>query len=69
MKHEAAQTITEVATRAQYGGSAIATIFSFINQYAAAIGVVIAILGFCVNWYYKHKQDKREEKRMGNEHP
>jgi hypothetical protein len=39
----------------QYIGSSIGVVFSFINQYAAAIGVLIAILGFLVNWYYKHK--------------
>jgi uncharacterized membrane protein len=59
--HDTAQTIMDVATKAQYGGSAVAAIFSFLNQYAAGIGVCIAVLGFCVNWYYRHKQDKREE--------
>jgi uncharacterized membrane protein len=60
--HDTAQTIAEIASKAQYGGSAAATVFYFINQYAAAIGVVIAVLGFVVNWYYKHKAHKLLEK-------
>lgn len=60
--HETAQTVAEIATKAQYGGSAAATVFYFINQYAAAIGVLIAVLGFCVNWYYKAKAHRLLEK-------
>lgn len=63
MQHsETAQKIAEAATTAQYGGSAVATVFYFINQYAAAIGVLIAVLGFCVNWYYKAKAHRLLEK-------
>jgi uncharacterized membrane protein len=65
--HETAQTVAEIATKAQYGGSAAATVFYFINQYAAAIGVVIAVLGFVVNWYYKHKAHKLIEAKYAKE--
>jgi hypothetical protein len=63
MQHsETAQTIAEVATKVQYSGSVAATVFYFINQYAAAIGVLIAVLGFGVNWYYKAKAHRLLEK-------
>jgi uncharacterized membrane protein len=65
--HETAQTIAEIATKAQYGGSFAATVFWFINQYAAAIGVLIAVLGFVVNWYYKHKAHKLLEAKYARE--
>lgn len=68
MQHETVQQVADVATKAQYGGSAIAGIFYFINEYAAAIGVLIAFFGFLVNWYYRHKAHKLLEASK-NDHP
>jgi hypothetical protein len=47
---------TKAATTATYGGSAGAVYFGFTaNEVAALGGLFIAIIGLCVNVYYKHK--------------
>lgn len=39
------------------------------SEFGILVGVILGIGGFFVNWYYRHKQDKREEtehaRRMG----
>jgi hypothetical protein len=56
--HETAQTVAEIATKAQYGGSFVAAFFSFINQYAAAIGAIIAIAGYITNLIFKKRAER-----------
>lgn len=65
--HETAQTVADFASKAQYGGSFFAAFFSFINEYAAAIGAMIAIVGFVVNWCYRHKIYKLEKAKFAKE--
>lgn len=68
MQHQdTAQAIADVANKAQYTGSAIAAFFSFINDYAAAIGALVAIVGFCINWWYRHKLFKLEKAKFAKE--
>lgn len=43
------------------GLTASGKLLGFLNEYATAIGLGIALFGLLVNWYYKYKQDKREE--------
>lgn len=58
------QEIAErIANGSQYGGAGGALIFGLnANEFAAIAGVIIALAGFLVNWYYKHKADRRAEK-------
>jgi len=39
------------------GGSVLGHLFS--NEFAAVWGLAFALLGFILNWYYRHKADKR----------
>lgn len=53
---------------AMFGGSGVAIWFGkfSVNEIAALCGVIIALGGFLVNWYYKHKQWKLYEKLNSN---
>jgi predicted negative regulator of RcsB-dependent stress response len=71
-EHQAAAdaTIAATAGKATYGGAAT-SIFGWFtsNEFAVLVGTVLAIAGFIVNWYYRHKEDKRQQaehdRRMG----
>lgn len=57
-------------TKATYGGAGASVFGWFVsNEFAVLVGVVIAVGGFLVNWYYRHKEDKRRQeehnRRMG----
>jgi hypothetical protein len=63
-------TMAATGSKATYTGAG-ASVFGWLlsNEFAVLVGVLIAIGGFCVNWYYKHKEDKRQQaehdRRMG----
>jgi len=63
-------TIAAVGSKATYTGAG-ATIFAWMlsSEFGILLGILMGFGGFIVNWYYKHKQDKREEiehaRRMG----
>lgn len=56
-----------VPPTAMYGGSGLA-IFAGLtaNEFVAIVGAIIAVLGFFVNWYYKHRQWKLYEKHINS---
>jgi hypothetical protein len=56
--HETEQLFAYLANKAQYVGSLVAGIGAFLNEYAAAVGAVVAISGFLINLYYQKKADK-----------
>lgn len=57
------------ATKAMYGGAG-AGVGGFVmsNELLGVLGLLIALAGFAVNFYYRRKQDQREtaehDKRM-----
>lgn len=59
-------------SKATYTG-ATTSILGWImsSEFGILIGIVLGVGGFIVNWYYKAKQDKREQelhdRRMKNE--
>ncbi len=63
-------TMAASGSKATYGGAS-ASVFGWLvsNEFAVLIGILIAVAGFGVNWYYRHKEDKRQqaehERRMG----
>lgn len=63
-------TMAAAGSKATYTG-ATTTIFGYLtsNEFAVLAGLVLGIAGFVVNWYYRHKEDKRQqaehERRMG----
>jgi fructose-specific phosphotransferase system IIC component len=61
---DTAEAIHKAASAATYGGSTAAFIGGLTaNEFAAVGGLIIGVAGFCVNWYYRYKQDRREEKK------
>jgi hypothetical protein len=51
-----------VGKTATFGGGASAFLFGLsANELAALGGLLIAAIGLCVQWYYNHRRDKREQ--------
>jgi hypothetical protein len=65
IEHSGAATAPLIKTGAAvatYGGSAGAVFFGLkADEFAALAGVVIALLGLIVTWWYKHKHYKLAE--------
>lgn len=63
-------TISSISSKATYAGAGT-SVLSWVlsSEFGILIGIVLGVAGFMVNWYYKAKQDKREqaehEHRMG----
>ena len=56
MEHEHLETISAAASKASYTGASIAVVSGIsLNQLGVIIGMAVAIGGFLVNWYYRHK--------------
>ena len=68
--HTIDATIAAAGSKATYTGAGM-TISGWLlsSEFAVLMGIVIGVAGFLVNWYYKHKEDKRQqaehERRMG----
>lgn len=62
MREQAAEaTIAAVANKVTYGGSGVAFIGGLAaSEIAAYGGLLIAVIGLIVQWYYKRKDDRRE---------
>lgn len=55
-------TMAALGSKATYTGASTSIVGWFMSsQFGVLAGILIGIIGLCVNWYYKHKQDKREE--------
>lgn len=67
MRDEAAQAaadaaIATTATKVTYTGAGMTISgWFFSSEFAVLMGVIIGVAGFIVNWYYRHKQDRREQ--------
>lgn len=65
-------TMAALGSKATYTGAG-ASIVGWImsSEFGILLGIILGVGGFVINWYYKHKQDKREqelhEQRMKNE--
>lgn len=63
-------TFASVGSKATYTG-ATTSVLSWVlsSEFGILFGLMLGFGGFCINWYYKHKQDRREqaehERRMG----
>lgn len=59
-----AETISNYATQAQYLGGGTALVFGLsLNEWGVLVGIVIGVLGFIVNVYYKHRAQKMLEQK------
>lgn len=63
-------TMAAAGSKATYTGAG-ASIMGWVlsSEFGVLIGLILGVGGFAINWYYKHKQDKREQaehdRRMG----
>ncbi len=55
-------TMAAIGSKATYGG-ATASVIGWVlsSQFSVLVGILIGIVGLLVNWYYKAKQDRREQ--------
>lgn len=63
MNHEIEAAAAAVGSKATYGGAGI-TLSGWLlsNEFAVLAGLIIGVAGFLVNWFYKAKQDRRDER-------
>lgn len=56
-------SIAAAANKATFGGAS-ATVFSWLlsSEFGMLAGIVIGVVGLLVNWYYRDKQDRRDER-------
>lgn len=55
-------TLSAAASKVTYFGSGSAVIgWLFSTEFAAISGIVIALAGLAVNWYYKRESNRREQ--------
>lgn len=53
--------VASTASKTTYLGAGMTVGGWFLSsEFAVLIGIVLGVAGFIVNWYYKHKQDRRE---------
>jgi positive regulator of sigma E activity len=60
MHHDKTDWVTAI-------GAALSVILGFMNENAAALGVIIGILGLLMQWHYKRKHLELREKEIAEE--
>ena len=54
--------MASAGSKATYTGASTSVLgWMLSSEFGVLCGVILGICGFAVNWYYKHKQDKREQ--------
>lgn len=55
-------TVAAAASKVTYTGAGASVLgWLMSSQAGILIGIVLGVGGFLVNWYYKHKEDKRRQ--------
>ena len=55
-------TMAAAGSKATYTGASTSVVaWMLSSEFGILVGVLLGLGGFIVNWYYKHKQDKREQ--------
>lgn len=55
-------TMAALGSKATYTGASTSIVGWFLSsQFGVLAGILIGLAGLYINWYYRHKQDKREE--------
>jgi hypothetical protein len=63
MQHETLETVAQTASKVTYVSSGGAILFGLTaNEIAAFGGLIIGVLTWLVNFYYRRKSDRREAK-------
>lgn len=62
LEQEAGDTLlAAVGSKATYTGAGTTTFsWMFSSEFGIAVGVLIGVLGFLLNWYYSRRRDQRE---------
>lgn len=64
MNEHVEQIVTAAADKVTVGGAATGALgWLMNNNVLGLVGVLIALAGFLVNWYYKHKHYKLAERQ------
>ena len=63
-------TVAAAGSKATYTGAGMTIGGWFLSsEFAVLVGMLVGVAGLLVNWYYKHKQDRRLQRehdaRMG----
>lgn len=63
-------TLAAAGSKATYAGAGTTvTGWLLSSEFGVLAGILIGVCGLCIQWYYRHKQDKREQaehdRRMG----
>lgn len=63
-------TMAAVGSKATYTGATTSVVgWVLSSEFGILFGILLGLAGFGVNWYYKHKEDKRQQeehnRRMG----
>lgn len=53
----------KITTASTYTAAGISFVLSFINNYAAAFGILIALVTLVMNWWFKWQHLKLAEKK------
>ena len=64
MKHETVEAaVAASASKATYTGSGMfITGWILSSEFAVLFGLLLGLAGFLVNWYYRAKEDRRQER-------
>ena len=55
-------TLAALGSKATYTGAGTSILAWLVSSQAAFLfGIVLGMGGFVVNWYYKHREDKRQQ--------
>lgn len=55
-------TMAAAGSKATYTGATTSVVgWVLSSEFGVLVGLLLGIGGFGINWYYKHKQDKREQ--------
>ena len=55
-------TMAAIGSKATYTGATTSVLgWIMSSEFGVLVGIVLAIGGFLVNWYYKYKRDKRDQ--------
>lgn len=57
--------VAAIASKATYGGASTATLSWVISsEWGVLCGILVGVVGLLVNWYYRAKQDRREQREF-----
>jgi heme/copper-type cytochrome/quinol oxidase subunit 2 len=55
-------TIASAASKTTYTGATLTlTGWLLTSEAAVLVGIVLGVAGFLVNWFYRHRADRREQ--------